>query len=133
MKKEKYQDHHVIPVSLLGHDWKENIVRLSEKDHDIIHKTLNLPYHKIRRFRLKTNHMVHRNSQKFVRELKKIHLAFFENSHMLPTRLQNILRNSIRDQVEKIVKENSIELNLPQYNANIFKWLNSYHYALVLR
>lgn len=133
MKNEKHQDHHVIPVSLLGHDWPENIVRLTVSDHELLHKVLNLPYQKIRKFRLKTNHMVYRNSQEFVRELKTIHLAFFQNINMLPIRLQNLLRNSVRDQVERIIKEHRIELKLPQYNASLFKWLNSYHYILILR
>lgn len=133
MKKETYQDHHVIPISLLGHDWQENIIRVTESEHKLIHKTLNLPYHKIRKFRTKTNHMVHRNSQVFVKELRKIHLAFFQNIHRLPMRLKNLIRDSVREQTEKVIRSHNIELKTPKYNADSFSWLRSYHHALVLR
>jgi len=133
MKTKDYQNHHVIPVSLLGHDWQENIIRITKYDHNLLHNTLNLPYQKIRSFRLKTNHMVHRNSQEFIRELKKIHFSFFDNFDDLPIKLQALIRNSIRDQTFRIINTHRIEINTPKYNADMRKWLNFYHYALVLR
>jgi len=117
--KEKYQDHHCLPVSIGGHDWPENIVRLIESDHTQVHKVLNLPYQKIRSFRLKTNHMVHRNSQEFIRELRKIHLAFFQNINMLPKKIQNQLRDSIRETTERLIREHNIELKKIQADARI--------------
>ena len=91
MSKQKYQEHHCIPVSLLGHHWQENLVRITEDEHNLIHKVLRIPYQKIRNFRIKTNHIVCRNSQLFVRELEKLHIEFFRNSNMLPKQLQNKL------------------------------------------
>ena len=133
MAKKNYQNHHVIPVSLLGHDCDENIIRITDHEHDLLHKTLNLPYQKIRSFRLKTNHMVYTNSQKFVRELKKIHFAFFDKFDDLPVKLQTMIRNSIREQTLRIINTHRIEINTPKYNADMKKWLSFYHYALILR
>ena len=131
--KETYENHHCIPVSLIGFDWEENIIRLTQTDHTLVHKTLDIPYSKLRTFRLRTNHMVYKNSQEFVRELKKVHLSFFSKVNKLPKRLQDMMRGSIRAQTQRIVREYKLELKLPEYDSDIFEWLKVYHYALLLR
>lgn len=60
MRIEKLQNHHVIPVSCLWPDTKENIVSLTESKHAEIHRILDmnsrLHYKLVRDARLKTNH-----------------------------------------------------------------------------
>jgi len=131
--KEVYENHHVLPVSTDGFDWEENIIRVSQVDHTLIHKTLDIPYSKLRTFRLRTNHMVHKNSQEFVRELRKVHLSFFANLGKLPQRLQDRMRDSIRSQVQRLIREYKLELKTPAYDSDLLTWLENYHYALLLR
>ena len=130
---KKYEDHHVIFVAGEGYNWPENIIRVTVEEHKLIHKTLNIPYSKIRTFRLRTNHMVHKNSQEFVRELKKVHLAFFNNLHLLPQKLQDRMRNSIREQTLRMIREYRLELKTPKYDADLFAWIRSFHYSILLR
>jgi len=131
--KEKYEDHHVIFVAAEGYNWPENIIRVTVSDHKLIHQTLNIPYQKIRTFRMNTNHMVHKNSQEFIRELKKVHLAFFANLNKLPQRLQHQMRDSIRSQTLRIIREYKLELKTPDYDSDLFSWIRSFHYSLLLR
>lgn len=131
--KKKTERHHVLCLVLLGPDWKENIITITKYEHDLIHSTLNIPYYKIRRFRMKTNHLVHRNSQEFVNLLKELHLDFFKNTKLLPVKLQNMMRDSIRETTKRMIRDYQLILKLPKDNADIFKWLSIYHYCLILR
>ena len=129
----KTERHHCTPVSLQGFDWEENIMVVSVADHKLIHSTMNVNYQKIRTFRRKTNHIIHRNSQAYIRLLKDLHLDFYKNVHKLPLRLQNKMRDCIRDTTKRIIKEHGLSLRTPAHGADLFKWLKSYHYSLLLR
>lgn len=133
MTTKKYEDHHVICLSLSGDDFKENIVRVTIYEHKLIHTTLNIPYYKLRRFRKATNHMIHRNSQQYVDRLRKLHLDYFKNINKLPVKLINLQRDSIRATTKRIVSTHKLTLKLPKDSADIFAWLRSMHYALTIR
>jgi len=130
---EKQEDHHVTPICMLGDDFSENIVKITESEHKLIHSVLDIPYYKLRRFRKATNHMVHRNSQQFVNRLRNLHLEYFKNSDKLPIKLQNIQRDSIRATTKRIIKAHNIIVKLPKDNTDLFSWLRAFHNVLVLR
>ncbi len=131
--KRKTEVHHVTPICMLGHDWVENTMIVTEYEHKLIHATLDIPYSKIRTFRKKTNHLPSRSSQQFVNELRKVHVAFFEKVNLLPPKLRNKMRDCIRETTKRIIREHSIELKTPADNAKLHSWLKSMHYALTLR
>ena len=133
MKKKKTERHHVVPVSLQGFDWDQNIMVVTEYEHNLIHATLNIPYEKIRVFRKKTNHLTSMSSQLYVNELRKVHVAFFEKVDLLKPALRSRMRDCIRETTKKIIIEHCIELKTPVDGASLHKWLRSYHYALTLR
>jgi hypothetical protein len=133
MAKQKYENHHVLPLSLCGDNFPENIVRLTAYEHKLIHMTLDIPFYKLRRFRMATNHLINRNSQPYVTKLRKLHLDFFAKTGKLPIKLQNILRDSVRETTKRIIKTHGLTLKMPKDNADIFKHLGAYHNALTLR
>jgi hypothetical protein len=133
MKKKKTQRHHVVPISLQGFDWDQNIMTVTVYEHNLIHATLNIPYDKIRKFRIRTNSMTSMVSQFYVNELRKVHVAFFQKVDLLKPELRIKMRDCIRETTKRIIKEHRIELKTPVEGASLHRWLRSYHYALVLR
>lgn len=83
MKKVLKEMHHVIPVSLYGWDVKANLVLMKKAKHTQVHKTLNMPYKRIRTFRKKHNHKFKMDVD-FVIDLRKLHLVYFKNLPNLP-------------------------------------------------
>lgn len=79
----RYQDHHMIPISLIGWDIRENIIRMSAKDHVLVHQKLNISYNQIRNFRRRNNNKFVRDVEFFV-ELRRVHLSYFSNLNKLP-------------------------------------------------
>jgi len=130
---KKTERHHVTAVSLEGFDWSENIMVVTKYEHDIIHATLNIPYSKIRIFRKKTNHMTSKASQAYVNELRKVHVAFFQRLHLLPQKLQNGMRDCMRETTKRVVKEHNITIKLPADNKDLHSWLRAYHNVLTMR
>ncbi len=69
-------NHHTIPISMLGIDSQENIIRIDAQDHEQLHREQNLPYNVIRRFREKTNWILVPNDYLF--DMKKdLYLQYF--------------------------------------------------------
>lgn len=58
--REKFQNHHIVPISISGPDVSENIATISERKHQELHRILDmnsrLHYNLIRKAREKTNH-----------------------------------------------------------------------------
>lgn len=127
------EKHHVIPVCMEGHDIDENIILLSKNDHDLVHRTQNIPYSNVRWFRLKTNHMVDKSSVEYVKNLRILHLKYFKQVFKLPKYLYYKQLNSIRRQAKSINKSNKVYLKQPNENANLFVWLRFYHNVLTKR
>lgn len=69
--------HHNIPVSLEWPETPENIIPLKKHIHEHLHKTLHIPYRKIRNFRKKTNHKLVKDKE-YIKELRKVHKLFFD-------------------------------------------------------
>ena len=129
------EGHHVIPISIGGFDWKENIIKLSREEHKLIHDTQNIPYTLVRKFRKQTNHMMHMNSKAYVKELRDIHLAYFESRRLrtLPKGLIYVQRDSIKRVCKRLVSIGTIDIKFPGDRASIHSWLKCYHNCLVLR
>lgn len=122
MRTEK---HHVIPVSMDGHDKPENIVQLTREDHKLVHDTLNVPYGAIRKFRKATNHMRQRDAPEYVAPLRKLHMLYFGRFSLLPRRLKRIHAQSIRSQVEAMDSSHK-----KSTESSIWYWLKKYHECL---
>jgi len=79
----KKTDHHVIPCSLDGLNIEFNILRVTQKEHELIHKTLCMPYWRIRKFRF-ANALCFRKDAKYYERLKNILNIYFERIGKLP-------------------------------------------------
>lgn len=125
--------HHVIPVSIYGHDTAENIISIDRRDHKAIHKVLYLCHKKLRKFRLETNHIVDHSSIEFVDRLRSIHVHYFANYEDLTKESKNRIKHSIMLQCEAIRRWNGIYYRLPSKRSHFNEWLRVYHELLKLK
>lgn len=128
-----YQKHHVIPISLDGFDWSENIIRIKRGSHKLIHSVQDVPYAKVRAFRKATNHMKHKNCVEYVTHLRNLHLDFFENVDELPVELYKKQRDSLAATTKRLYKKNKVSVLIPKDDASLHQWLKIYHNILALR
>lgn len=128
------QKHHVIPLSLGGYDMAENLISVTEKNHKLIHSTLNVPYDWIRTFRKRTNHIIVNPDEKYVHELRKLHLEYFKNIGSLPQHLQEAHRRAMIAMVLREIHLNDLSQHIEFQDGNSFQhYLNQYHNILILR
>lgn len=133
---ENTERHHCIPISLLGPDIVENLISVTIEEHKVIHKTLNIPYNLIRRFRKKTNHLVLDPNEFFVKELRLIHLSYFDkiNFKKLPQHLRNAHLRSMESIVAREIHLNGFNQKIPyDVGKTFWEYLNTYHNIMVLR
>lgn len=89
-----YSNHHTTPLSLWWIDKDFNIIRLEQRDHDIIHKTCDISYklyHLLnRKIKMKMNwHMlIPESALKIQHEMQN---RFYEWYDYLPERLQKLI------------------------------------------
>jgi hypothetical protein len=79
--------HHYFPLSISGIDHWTNIIFCTEEEHKLIHKTLNIPYDRIRSFRKATNGILVVNNY-YLHEQYLLQLEYFKNFKKLPEDLQ---------------------------------------------
>jgi hypothetical protein len=101
------QRHHVIPISIQGHDVPENIVYLTDQEHKELHKILNIPYQSIRLFRKRTNQIIFVNEY-WVRELSTLHKLYFKKAYKLKPHLIKVQAESLENQVHKLLREHQV-------------------------
>lgn len=89
------EKHHVVPVSIGGENFPENIVELERVDHEIIHAFLNVSHKSLRQFRLKTNHIAIKPNTYYVKELCSVQNLYFSKIVELPKNLINIHADAI--------------------------------------
>jgi hypothetical protein len=71
------ENHHNIPLSLLGEHKQDNIIRLNSQEHAKLHQTQNIPYDLLRNFRKKVNHILVPNN--YVLDFKEdLRLHYFD-------------------------------------------------------
>jgi len=70
------EEHHVIPISLMGPNWKENCIILTDSEHKHVHEVLDIPHGLLRRFRKRTNHLVYWDTY-YVEQLEVLHKLYF--------------------------------------------------------
>jgi len=102
----KGQVHHVCPLALFGiHNLYDgttneaNLVRLSVADHEKIHATLDIPYQRIREFRMSQGYKQWHDLE-YHEALKKLQWEYFKNVRKLPYELQVIHAESMKAQVQ---------------------------------
>jgi hypothetical protein len=104
------EEHHVIPLSVSGPNWKENCVVLTNQEHKQVHEVLDIPYGIIRRFRKRTNHLAYIDIY-YVQELVKLQELYFARMPHMTTTLQKKHVRCMRDVVKRSLKEyNGYEL-----------------------
>lgn len=81
------QGHHVVPISLGGENWLDNIVDLSRSEHDTVHQYLDISGKILRSFRMKTNHLALKADIGYVQELVKLQNLYFTRVPNLPVHL----------------------------------------------
>lgn len=100
--------HHNVPISMRGHDRKENIICLEDEDHNQIHSTQNVDPGVIRTFYKKTNHLS-TDSDEYKRYRQKLLLQYFAGACMLPVRLVNVQAKALKKLVLALCAEKGIE------------------------
>ena len=90
--------HHVIPCSLDGFDIDFNIIHLNQRDHNLVHRILSMPYWRIRKFRF-SNALSFRKDKKYYERLLYILSIYFENIEKLPVLLIKKHKKAIAEMV----------------------------------
>ena len=124
------QTHHCIPVSLLGYNWVENTFKVTKHEHKILHESLDIPYALVRRFRLRTNHLSVKPNQKYVDELRRLHLAYFARLDLLPLKLKKQHQTAMCGLVERFKKEFALQYEYKTYGSPVKQFhqhLKAYH------
>ncbi len=109
MARNNLYGHHIIPVSLGGMNYVENIVDVTGLQHDLIHQTLDVSQKLLRSFRCKTNHLLMTPNETYLRELIKLHHLYFARLPMLPDNIQKIHAESIKKTALRYRKENGLQ------------------------
>jgi len=127
--------HHIVPVSIGGMNFQENILLVTQYEHDLIHQTLDVSAKVIRSFRCKTNHLMMKPDEKFVRELMHLHHMYFARVPMLPEKLVQGHAESMKAQAERYRKENNLcSVNDTKHGTwvHMFNyWLSVYHNSML--
>ena len=89
------ENHHNIPLSLLGEHNQDNIIRLDSEEHKKLHKTQNIPFHLLRTFRKKVNHILVPND--YVLDFKEdLWLHYFDWAVVRKEEQNESLNNQIK-------------------------------------
>lgn len=107
------EEHHVIPLSCNGPNWKENCVVLTQNEHKQVHEVLDIPYGIIRRFRKRTNHLAYIDIY-YVQELIKLQELYFARMPHLSTVLQKKHVAVMQNVCKRALKEYQ-GYNLPEF------------------
>lgn len=94
----EYNQHHVIPICMKWPDHESNIERITSKNHDLIHKTLNIPHNHLREFRRRTNERTLWNGERSG-TYQKLWKLYFNNIDMLPEDMLQIHNRSFSKQI----------------------------------
>lgn len=81
------EEHHMIPLSCAGPNWKENCTVLTQHEHKLLHETLDIPYGLLRRFRKRVNHLIYMDTY-YVEQLELLHKLYFARLPQLPEKIQ---------------------------------------------
>jgi len=133
--RNRKEQHHMIPCSLLGPNYVDNIIELTQSDHSLVHSTLDVSSALIRKFRLRTNHLALKPDEVFVRELMQLHHLYFARLPLLPERLIKLHAETMMATTIRFRKEN----NLPDiddcehgtYTHMFNYWIANYHDSLL--
>lgn len=87
-----------------GADHESNIERITSKNHDLIHKTLNIPHNHLREFRRRTNERTLWNGERSG-TYQKLWKLYFNNIDMLPEDMLNIHSKSFSRQIGRWYKQ----------------------------
>ena len=128
--------HHVIPCSLpLGMNYHENLIDITQSEHLKVHELLDVSNKTIRSFRLRTNHLMIKPNEYYVREVMKLHQLYFARLPMLPERLQKLHAESMRATALRYRLENGFQpVNDTQHGtwSHMFNhWLGVLHDTLL--
>ncbi len=77
--------------------------------------------------------MKHKNCIEYVKELRSLHLDFFQNVDELPVELYEKQRDSLCLLTKKLYKKENTSVLLPKDDASLHSWLKSYHNILATR
>lgn len=130
------EEHHIIPISIQGPNWKENVITLSREDHKYLHDIMDIPYGWLRRFRKRTNHLVYMDAY-YVSQVVQIQKLYFARLPQLTPRLINIhmtcmehicMRAYAEYEIKKDIKPKRMKTGSQQF----MYWLELYHEALYI-
>jgi len=100
----KGQLHHCVPVSLAcvhylhnGMVNDANLIRLSESEHQMVHRVLDIDYKLIREFRLRQGYKQWHDLE-YHAALQNLQWEYFKKLRMLPHELQKVHTESMRAQ-----------------------------------
>jgi len=133
-KQNQKEEHHVVPLSIGGPNWKENCVTLTQSEHKMTHDVLDIPYGMLRRFRKRTNHLLYMDTY-FVEETKRLHMLYFARMPMLQSALIAKHLHCIKSVFHRACTEYHY---IPKYDAikdqdlsrQFFFYLGMYHHVL---
>ena len=121
---ERFEGHHTIPISLVGHNIHENVVRVSLTDHKLIHLEQDISGRKIRCFRERTNEILI-PTEKYLDEKLNLWKAYFAWHINLPPHLvlkQFECLKKVQNWEEKRVKiDHKESWDIPEALENIIQ------------
>lgn len=130
----------MIPLSLGGTNHKENIISvpgtISQSDHTLIHKILNINYDLIRSYRKRTNHLLYMSYVE-VTEQKRLHDHYFKNIHLLPAKLIDVHASHMLKLLNRFQADHGVAMHVQDMRgksslAQFRYFLFSYHEAMFI-
>jgi hypothetical protein len=112
----KTQRHHVIPITLTGSNYKDNIINLDPLSHEVLHDEQNVAGIYVRRWKERTNHIILPNEFTEAERLKIVKKFFV-----------NIWNNS-----DKVIKQQLVSLQKQQHSPVSLDGRRPYEIAVEL-
>lgn len=129
----RVQRHHVIPVSLQclhflpsGRVNEANLVDMSIEAHNLVHKTLNIPYIFIREFIMKHAWKVKKDNE-YYDDLYKLQDLYFARFNHLTEYTQKLHAFSMREQCKLLKEEFKVSVEIHD-TATFVSWYEMFKF-----
>jgi hypothetical protein len=130
----KGQKHHVIALALNGlhhlHDGginTPNLVTISVADHELIHRELDIPYQKIREFRMRQGYKQWHDLDYHV-ALQNLQWEYFKKLRNLPRDIQQLHAVSMKEQVKLLAPIYKYPYEIKDYEMEPYHVMFEYYF-----
>lgn len=104
-RKTSRQEHHIIPVCMCWETKDDNLILLKAQTHTFLHKTQNIPWTLIRKFKEKLNEVIIPNDSFLTFKEKLLNIYFWDPQVIRAEQLEslNIQWNNRADNFEEAI------------------------------